>query len=223
MIKSSKRRSAVAATLALSVGGAVGLAGSASAGHLNTVLNNQLNGRNEVAADGSKKFVGDRNGRGEAYAFGIDGDPATLCYIVTASKIDLTFVAGKTGMAHIHRGAKGTNGPIVANLAFPVGGDAADCLTEGEAGKFPRLGMAGEPASIVQDILMNPSAYYVNVHTGEFPDGAIRGQLAPIDVGSHDGDGHKDSHDGDSDDSYSHDGDSGDGYSHAGDSDSHDH
>jgi hypothetical protein len=213
MSKSTRRYTGIAATLAMAVGGAVGLAGSASAGHLNTVLNNQLNGRNQVAADGSNTFVGDRDGRGEAYVFGIDGDLTTLCYIVTASKIDLTFVAGQTGAAHIHRGVKGTNGPVVANLAFPVGGDAADCLTEGEAGKFPRLGMAGEPASIVQDILANPAGYYVNVHTVDFPAGAIRGQLAPIKVGSH----HGHSHDGDSGDGHSHDGDSGDGHSHDGD------
>ena len=30
------------------------------------------------------------------------------------------------------------------------------------------------------DILANPGDYYVTVHTGEFPDGAIRGQLAPV-------------------------------------------
>jgi hypothetical protein len=26
--------------------------------------------------------------------------------------------------------------------------------------------------------LANPAAYYVNVHTADYPDGAIRGQLA---------------------------------------------
>lgn len=219
----TKRASGIAAALALSAGAALILPGSASAGHLNTVLNNQLNGRNQVATDGSGSFVGDENGRGEAYVFGIDGDTTTLCYILTASKIDLTFVAGKTGMAHIHRGVEGVNGPIVANLAFPVGGDAADCLTEGEAGKFPLLGAAGEPASIVQDILANPAGYYVNVHTGEYPAGAIRGQLAPLDVNSHHGHSHDGDadHDGDGDDGHSHDGDSDSGHSHDGDSHSH--
>ena len=37
-------------------------------------------------------------------------------------------------MAHIHRGAVGTNGPVEVNLAWPQDGQAADCLTEGEAG-----------------------------------------------------------------------------------------
>jgi len=151
----------------------------ASAGHLNAVLESDLTGRAEVGAD--SRLAGDPNGRGEAYVFGIDGDAVTLCYVLTADKIDPTFVAGQTGMAHIHRGAEGTNGPVVANLAFPVGGDAADCLTEGEAGKFPRIGMVGEPSSIVADILAHPAQYYVNVHTGEYPNGAIRGQLVAHD------------------------------------------
>lgn len=142
----------------------------ASAGHLNTVLEADLTGRAEVGAD--SRMAGDPNGRGEAYVFGIDGDTATLCYVITVDKIDLTFVPGTTGMAHIHEGAAGTNGPVVASLAFPVGGDAADCLTEGEAGKF-----AGNPVGIVSEILAHPDEYYVNVHTGEYPSGAIRGQL----------------------------------------------
>jgi hypothetical protein len=175
----SHRIGLLAATTAGVVAGSLLAITSASAGHLNAVLEADLSGRAEVGAGSS--IAGDPNGRGEAYVFGIDGDAATLCYVLTADKIDPTCVAGQTGMAHIHRGDEATNGPVVANLAFPVGGDAADCLTEGEAGKFPRAGMAGEPASIVADILANPGAYYVNVHTGEYPSGAIRGQLAAHD------------------------------------------
>jgi hypothetical protein len=29
----------------------------------------------------------------------------------------------------------------------------------------------------VKDILTNPAAYYVNVHTSDYPAGAVRGQL----------------------------------------------
>ena len=56
------------------------------------------------------------------------------------------------------------------NLAWPQDGQAADCLTEGEAGK-------GLDPGEVQRILADPSGYYVNVHNTEFPNGAIRGQL----------------------------------------------
>lgn len=145
---------------------------SAVAGHTNVVLEAELDGRQEVATDATnRRIVGDPNGKGEAYVFGIDGDEFTLCYVLTVEKIQLVPV-GEGIAAHIHRGAAGENGPVVAVLAGPEDGNAADCLTEGEPGKFP----TGE-IGIVQDILSNPGNYYVNVHNPKFPGGAIRGQL----------------------------------------------
>ena len=172
--------------VALALAAATGTVGAAAitlsvvqAGHENTVLKAELSGASEIGPDGAAG-VGDQDGSGIAYVFGIDEDPTTLCYVITAEGIDPTFVAQEVGMAHIHRGAPEENGPVVAALAFPLEGDAGDCLTEGEEGKFPLIGEAGEPESIVADILANPAAYYVNVHTGEFPDGAIRGQLVNV-------------------------------------------
>lgn len=152
----------------------------AVAGHTNPVLTAQLDGRQEVASDArNKKIVGDPNGRGEAYVFGIDGDPETLCYVLLVEKIQLAPV-GPGGMAaHIHFGQRGENGPVVAALAGPFDGNAADCLTEGEAGKFPLDDMAG--SGIVQDILNNPEDFYINVHNPDFPAGAIRGQLESVE------------------------------------------
>ena len=173
------RRGLIAVTGIATVGVVAVSYSVAQAGHENAVLEAELSGANEVGADGATN-VGDQDGAGQAYVFGIDDDPTTLCYVITAEGIDPTFVEGETGMAHIHRGAEGENGPVVVALAFPLEGDSADCLTEGEEGKFPLTGEAGEPASIVADILANPANYYVNVHTGEFPDGAIRGQLANV-------------------------------------------
>lgn len=147
------------------------LTAPALAGHSNVVLEANLNGRQEVAADGSKRLAGDPNGRGEAYVFGIDGDPTTLCYVLTVSKIaDLDQAPGGPRMAHLHEAPAGQNGPVEVNLAFPQGGQAADCLTEGEEGK-------GLEPGEVQEILSNPEAYYVNVHNSEYPAGAVRGQL----------------------------------------------
>ncbi|WP_418317031.1 CHRD domain-containing protein [Piscinibacter sakaiensis] len=145
----------------------------AHAGHLNPVLEAELDGREEVPAEGQKK-AGDPNGRGKAYVFGIDGDPLTLCYIlVELKKVDeLELAPGNGRAAHIHEGARGSNGGVVANLAWPQDGQAGDCLTEGEMGKFP----TGE-VGIVQRILNNPSMFYVNVHNAVHPTGAIRGQL----------------------------------------------
>jgi hypothetical protein len=145
------------------------LGGTAVAGHTNAVVRAELTGGQEVP----KK--GDRNGRGQIHVFGVDGDPKTLCYVLTVAKIKL----GATGVAaHIHQGPKGKNGPVVVNLAGPGDGDAADCLTEGEK-VGPAKDIDAFPGEItVQDILGNPERFYVNVHNEQHPNGALRGQLA---------------------------------------------
>jgi len=142
------------------------------AGHTNVVLEAILDGRGEVATDAdTRRIVGDPNGRGEAYVFGIDGDAFTLCYVLLVDKIALVPV-GSGMAAHIHEGVRGENGPIVAVLAGPEDGNAADCLTEGEAGKFPT-----NEVGIVQRILNHPEDFYINVHNPQYPGGAVRGQL----------------------------------------------
>jgi hypothetical protein len=157
--------------------------GSATAGHLNVVAEAELDGRAEVRGDATNSAItGDPNGSGEAYVFGIDGDPITLCYLlVDIDKITgLELNPGNGRAAHIHEGPAGSNGPVVANLAWPQDGQAADCLTEGEGAgtagvKFP----TGE-TGIVQRILKNPGNFYVNIHNNDFPGGAIRGQLENV-------------------------------------------
>ena len=156
----------------IAVAGVALQTGIATAGHTNVLLEATLDGRSEVGA--AKSISGDPNGTGEAYVFGIDDDVTTLCYVLTVDKIGELSMAPQAGtrMAHIHEGVKGKNGPVVATLAWPQGGQAADCLTDGEKGKFA----AGTTAA---EILAEPGDYYVNVHNAEYPTGAIRGQLAP--------------------------------------------
>lgn len=148
----------------------------ASAGHLNIVLETQLDGREEVSMGATNSaIVGDPNARAKAYVFGVDNNPTTLCYlIVDVKKLDeLKMAPGNGRAAHIHEGVRGSNGPVVANLAWPQDGQASDCLTEGQPGKFPT-----NEAGIVQRILNNPSNFYINVHNAAYPAGAIRGQLS---------------------------------------------
>ena len=68
--------------------------------------------------------------------------------------------------AHIHRGAAGTNGPPVITLDPPDDNDSDDCDDADDA--------------LVDEIRANPSAFYVNVHTAAYPNGAIRGQVAEV-------------------------------------------
>ncbi len=150
----------------------------AIAGHLNTLLNADLDGRQEVNTSGNNAMVGDPDGRGEFYLFGIDSVGPTdnsrvLCYNLQVKRIaELDLAPGSGRAAHIHKGKAGENGPVVANLAWPQDGQAADCL---DARLRPAQFPLGD--SVVADIKANPENYYVNVHNTEFPGGAVRGQL----------------------------------------------
>lgn len=157
----------------------------AIAGHLNTLLNAELDGRQQVNTTGSNAIVGDADGRGEFYAFGIDANKDTLCYNLQVKRIgelDLppnSPANPSTRFAHIHAGKAGANGPVVANIAWPQGGQAADCLDGiAQAARFALTNTNfASPKELIADILTNPANYYVNVHNVEFPNGAIRGQL----------------------------------------------
>ena len=155
----------------------------AVAGHTNPVLEAELDGREEVAAQGDKK-PGDRDARGRAYVFGIDNDPnrATLCYVLTDFRnlAELEQAPGGGRAAHIHKGKRGENGPVVVNLAWPQDGQAGDCFATSVAGKFT------DPSITPAVILANPQDYYVNVHNSEFPGGAVRGQLQESGKHTHD-------------------------------------
>lgn len=65
--------------------------------------------------------------------------------------------------AHIHDGDAGTNGPIVVDFEWAENGPE---------------GCVDVERDVLREILNNPAGFYVNVHTVDYPAGAIRGQLA---------------------------------------------
>ncbi|MDP9308401.1 MAG: CHRD domain-containing protein [Actinomycetota bacterium] len=85
------------------------------------------------------------------------------------SKTKIKNVDGETFVAaHIHQGAVGAAGPPVELL---FSGSTSDS-------KIKQSGVATPLASTTgADICANPSGYYVNYHSTQFPDGSIRGQL----------------------------------------------
>ena len=72
--------------------------------------------------------------------------------------------------AHIHKGAKGVDGPIKVTLFEDANGVPGE-TAEGCVKKIRKR--------IAKKLKKTPEKYYVNVHNAEFPDGAIRGQLGP--------------------------------------------
>ncbi len=81
-----------------------------------------------------------------------------LCYELTASGVSSEVVS-----AHIHRGEEGEAGEIVIELQAPVDGSSSGCVTVEAMDLVP--------------LLEETSSYYVNVHSQDHPDGAVRGQL----------------------------------------------
>ncbi len=96
---------------------------------------------------------GDPDGAGLAVVT-IEG--TTIRYTVLTQNI------GAPTLAHIHTGAAGVAGPPVVTLNV-------NTLTNGS--------VQNVPANVISAIVSNPAGHYVNVHTAEFPEGAVRGQL----------------------------------------------
>ncbi len=113
-----------------------------------TTLTAMLAGANETAG-------GNAQGSG---TFKVEADVETgdFCYTLTADKI------GTPTMAHLHAGAAGKDGDVVVPLTV-TGAASDECV-------------AIEPDKL-KPILADPAGFYINVHTAEFPNGAIRGQL----------------------------------------------
>jgi hypothetical protein len=125
-----------------------------------------LSGANEVPA------AGDPDGSGAAaVSIALDAgtlpDTAEVCFDLAYSGI-----ANPTA-AHIHDGPSGTAGPVVVDFGAPTPNSFSGCVDNVDN-------------TLAADILMNPAEYYVNVHNGDHPGGALRGQLGagPAPAGS---------------------------------------
>jgi exosome complex RNA-binding protein Csl4 len=81
--------------------------------------------------------------------------------------------------AHLHEGVKGQNGDVVATLAGNKSADQGN-TTISLKGNITKDDLQGPlKGKEVSDLIrqMKNSSIYVNVHTDEYKDGAIRGQI----------------------------------------------
>ena len=84
--------------------------------------------------------------------------------------------------AHIHSGATGENGDVVATLSKEVTAEDQDNPEIQLTGNVTKDELAGPlEGKEISDLvsIMNNGSAYVNVHTEIYPDGAIRGQIEP--------------------------------------------
>jgi hypothetical protein len=103
-----------------------------------------------------EKPSGDPDGLGIASVRTLPG-LGQLCYQITVSRIELPATAARIQLA--------STGKVVAPLRAP---DAATGVSSG---------CANVSRALVRAVLAHPTAYYLNVATQDFPNGAIRGTL----------------------------------------------
>ncbi len=123
-----------------------------------------LLGKNEVDATTGKRRAGDMDGTGGATLL-LKGDQ--LCFAVVVKGV------GVPNGLHVHKARAGKNGDVVVPLTAPTAGDpgaSSGCVT-----------VAADLATAIQ---RRSRGFYVNIHTDEYPAGALRGQLHKMPRGS---------------------------------------
>jgi hypothetical protein len=120
-------------------------------------LRADLSGDQEVPVAGGPA-VGDPTGRAVAY---IRAQDTQVSYAFAWIGINPT-------LGHIHQGAFGSNGKVVV----PLFTSAVPTSVFAVAGT-----VTGVDPGLVKQIGQNPKGFYTNLHTAQFPGGAVRGQL----------------------------------------------
>ncbi len=95
----------------------------------------------------------------------IDPTYGDVCWIVTTHGLD------PVSSIQVRAGAAGATGAVLLDLTLTTDADGrfADCL-------------GSQDEAALQAIVDDPAGTYVQVATSAFPDGAVRGQLAQLDV-----------------------------------------
>ena len=120
----------------------------------------RLDGAQEVPTQGGPA-VGDQDGQAVALVK-VKGDRVTFALSWQG--------IGAPTLGHIHEGGAGVNGAVRTGLfttAMPAGVDSAAGQT------------SVNDAALAERLRTDPGSFYVNLHSAEFPGGAVRGQLKP--------------------------------------------
>ena len=124
-------------------------------------LEAKLSGANEVPVPG-KPPVGDPKGSATGFVE-VQGDRVTFAFSWQG-------ISAPT-LGHIHQGVKGVNGDVKVPLfTTPMPANVTEAA--GTA-------TITDPA-VADGLRTNPSGFYLNLHTAQFPGGAVRGQLTPL-------------------------------------------
>lgn len=164
----NRRRALLAAGVAVAAAGGAAMAPPPAAAHSagstgsgGSVFAASMNGANEVPTQGGPA-VGDKDGR------------ALQFVEVKGDKVSVTVKwrgTGKPTALHIHQGVKGTNGGVKVDFTKLLGKSKGNRVTGT---------VKVDDAALLAQLKANPNSFYANLHTAEFPGGAVRGQLHKV-------------------------------------------
>src|SRR5215471_409876 len=95
--------------------------------------------------------------------------------------VHVNFAADNTATGlHIHTGGSEDAGPVVINTGLS-GGNSQAIKAGGDVvhRNAPVLATDANALAALRGMFTNPSGYYANIHTTDFPGGIMRGQLQP--------------------------------------------
>lgn len=136
-----------------------------------------MNGANEVPTQGGPA-VGDKDGKALQFVQ-VKGDEVSVTVKWRGT--------GKPTALHIHQGAKGTNGGVKVDFTKLLGKSKGDSKSKSKGdskNKSKGNRVTGtvkvHDAALLAQLKANPNSFYANLHTAEFPGGAVRGQLHKV-------------------------------------------
>ncbi|MFJ2232924.1 CHRD domain-containing protein [Streptomyces sp. NPDC087859] len=132
-----------------------------------TILAASLRGANEVPVQGGPA-VNDKDGAALEF-IKVKGDKVSVAVTWRGT--------GKPTLLHIHQGAKGTNGGVKVDFTK---------LLDKAKGHSVTGTVKVKDGALLDALKTDPGAFYANLHTAEFPGGAVRGQLHQVTVAGFD-------------------------------------
>ncbi|MGH4032528.1 CHRD domain-containing protein [Actinomycetota bacterium Odt1-20B] len=135
--------------------------GGALAARGGALLVASMNGANEVPVPGGPA-VGDKDGKALEFVQ-VKGDRVTVTVKWRGT--------GRPTMLHIHQGGKGVNGGVKVDFTKLLGAVKGNSVTGT---------VKVADAALLKQLKADPGGFYANLHTAEFPGGAVRGQLHTV-------------------------------------------
>ncbi|MEU4997507.1 CHRD domain-containing protein [Streptomyces sp. NPDC021622] len=120
-----------------------------------------LNGANEVPVQGGPA-VGDKDGSALEF-IQVKGDQVSVTVKWRGTD--------RPTALHIHQGERGANGGVKVDFTKLLGQSKGHRVTGTVQVK---------DAALLEELKRNPGGFYANLHTAEFPGGAVRGQLHTV-------------------------------------------